>query len=276
MGLVFRARDRAKGQVVAIKALKPELGIEPRAVRCFLREARYMQRLAHPNILPVLEVPDPSGSPYLVMPYIEAGSLAMRLQTGQPLGDDLTLSLAGQIAAAIAYAHSQGIIHHDLKPGNVLVDGEGRAYLTDFGLARAMAGESTGSADPGACVGTAPYMSPAVAAGEAEDTRCDIYSFGALLYEMLTGHPPYTGETASQIVQQILARLPRRIRELKPAAEPGLVVIAEAAMARELRDRYSRMADVVTDLERAAQRLPPLGPALTNQRSERPWSSGWA
>ena len=153
-----------------------------------------------------------------------------------------------------------GVIHSDLKPGNVLVDAEERVYLSDFGLARALAGDFTPGADYTPSAGTAPYMSPAVAAGEAEYTRSDIYGLGALLYEMLTGYPPYSGENTAQILEQIRAGPPRRIRDLNGEASPGLVMIAEGAMAGALRDRYSCMADVVADLDRVARQLPPLGP----------------
>ena len=153
-----------------------------------------------------------------------------------------------------------GVIHSDLKPGNVLVDAEERVYLSDFGLARALAGDFTPGADYTPSAGTAPYMSPAVAAGEAEYTRSDIYGLGALLYEMLTGYPPYSGENTAQILEQIRAGPPRRIRDLNREASPGLVMIAEGAMTRALRDRYSCMAGVVADLDRVARQLPLLGP----------------
>jgi serine/threonine-protein kinase len=172
----------------------------------------------------------------------------------------LALGLTNQIAAALAHAHAMGVIHSDLKPGNVLVDAEDRVYLSDFGLARALASDFTPGADHMPNAGTAPYMSPAMAAGEAEYTRSDIYAFGALLYEMLTGCPPYSGENTAQILEQIRAGPPRRIRDLNREASPGLVMIAEGAMAGALRDRYSCMADVVSDLDRVARQLPPLGP----------------
>jgi serine/threonine-protein kinase len=266
MSLVYHARDRRDQRSVAIKVLRPELALEPRVVRRFLREAHGMQRLAHPNILPVLDVPESPQPPYFVMPCIEPGSLALLIKSGQPLPAALALGLTRQIAAAVAHAHAAGVIHSDLKPGNVLVDAEERVYLSDFGLARALASDFTPGADHTPSAGTAPYMSPAVASGEAEYTRSDIYALGALLYEMLTGCPPYSGKTTAQILEQIRAGPPRRIQNLNGDASPGLVMIAEGAMARALRDRYSCVADVLVDLERVARQLTPLGPHSPKSR----------
>ena len=252
MGLVLRARDARNGASVAIKMLHPGLAWDPAACQRFLREARHMQRLHHPNILPVLDVAEHPCGPYFVMPCIAEGSLSQRIQPGKPLDDRFILQVARQIASAVACAHRHGIIHHDLKPGNVLLDGRPHPFLTDFGLARTVFNETVAHLEAERRVGTAPYMSPAVAAGEMEDTRCDIYSFGALLYEMLTGSPPYRGETAEEILGKILAGPPPSIGEINPSASTGLVTVAEAAMARAIRDRYASMVDMVADLERVA------------------------
>ncbi len=219
-----------------------------------------MQRLIHPNILPVLDVPESPRPPCFVMPCIEPGSLALQLQPHQPLPASRALQLTRQVAAAVVHAHAAGVIHSDLKPGNVLVDAADHAWLCDFGLARALANDFTPGSDRMPNVGTVHYMSPALAAGEAEYTQADIYALGALLYEMLTGHPPYSGRTAQEILGQIRAGPPRRIRDLNREACPGLTLIAKGAMARAPRDRYSCMADVVSDLDRVAQQLTPLGP----------------
>jgi serine/threonine protein kinase len=245
------------GALVAIKMIKPELALEPRAVHRFLKEARHMQRLSHPKILTVLDIADGPQCPYFVMPYIERGSLANLIQNGQIMDRERTLAIARQISSAVAHAHSRGIIHRDLKPSNVLVDQETRAYLTDFGLARTMFNDSVVDVRLDHCEGTAPYLSPALAAGEAEDTRCDIYAFGAMLYEMLTGRPPYEGQTTQEILKLIRAGPPRSILDLNPDAPRELAAIANAAMARELRDRYARMSDVALDLDCIANQEPP-------------------
>ncbi len=246
--------------LVAVKVLKAELAADPRAVRYFLREARYMQQLDHPNVVKVLAVsPDPKR-PYFVIPYFEQGSLARFLSEGRCLPPPMTLRIASQIASALQEAHARGIVHRDLKPGNILVDGSGKALLTDFGLARSIFNDTLIDVRRAQREGTAPYMSPVSAAGQAEDTRSDIYSFGALLYEMLTGSPPYVGDTKEAIVAKILAGPPAPILERESTAPEALVKVCEGAMARELRFRYAQIADVVDDLDRVAKGFFPLGP----------------
>ena len=257
MGDVFLARHPITGLEVALKLLKPALVPDRQHVQRFLTEARHMYHLNHPHILRIMEVWDPPAGPYYVMPYMEHGSLAGQIRPGQPADYVFVLRVARQIAEALAYAHSKGIIHRDLKPLNVLMDGEGRAFLSDFGLVRAF-----NTHDPdldvqsSAAEGTACYMSPAVARGEAEDTRCDIYSFGAMLYELLTGCAPYAGKSSGKTLRQLLAGPPQPIFKRNPHAPSGLVKIAEWAMARELRDRYSSMADVLADLARLENEKP--------------------
>ena len=260
MGVVFLAREPAGEGRVAVKVLRPELAGHPQAVRRFLLEARHAHDMRHPNILRVLALSDRPTGPYYVMPFMPRGSLAKLIRSQQRLSRELVISIARDVAEALRYAHALGIIHRDVKPSNVLLDTEGRAYLADFGLIRTVYDNSLIDVGHPQRVGTAPYMSPAVAAGEAEDTRCDIYSFGALMYEMLTGRPPYEGRSAEQIIQQILSGPPLPIRERNPEVPDGLAKVAEWAMARELRDRYTHMGDVVADLDRLAGGREPLGP----------------
>ena len=259
MGLVLLARDPNTQQDVAIKMIKPDLVGNQQVVHRFVKEAGHLQRLRHANVMPVLEVSDRPQGPYFVMPYFERGSLARRIQPGRALEKALTLDIAPQIAEGLRYAHQRGIIHRDLKPANILLAPNDKACLADFGLARTMFNDTIVDVESEQCEGTAPYMSPAVASGDAEDTRCDIYAFGALLYEMLTGEPPYTGRTAKEIRKQILTGPPKPITALNPKADERLVAVAQGAMARELRDRYANMADILADLERIRCNQPPVG-----------------
>jgi serine/threonine protein kinase/sugar lactone lactonase YvrE len=259
MGIVLLARDSDTGRDVAIKLVKSDLVTNQNVVHRFLKEAGHLKRLRHTNVVPVQDISDRAEGPYFVMPYFEKGSLANRIKPGQPLDSESILDIAAQVAEGLSFAHRSGIIHRDLKPANILLTADGRACLADFGLARTLFNDTMVDVESRSWEGTSPYMSPAVAAGDAEDTRCDIYSFGALLYEMLTGHPPYQGRGTKEILDQIVAGPPKPITSLNPNADRGLVAVVEGCMARELRDRYADMRDVLKDLQRIKENKQPIG-----------------
>jgi serine/threonine protein kinase len=275
MGLVLSAVDSRINTKVALKLLRPELEGDSRAVAHFLKEARLMHHLDHPHILKVTEVSEAAGCHYYVMPFIAGGSLADRIHRGPPLDDATTLRVARHVATALAYAHGKGLIHRDIKPANVLLGEDHEVYLADFGLLRTLDNDSLLVLERSHCVGTVAYMAPAVAAGQAEDTRCDIYSFGAVLREMLTGRPPYQGRSSHEILRQVTTTPPEPIRTVQPKAHPGLAKIADWAMARELRDRYAQMADVVADLDRVVERREPLGPTGRSPDLAWPLKRNW-
>ena len=259
MGIVLLARDGETGGEVAIKLIRPELAANDEVTHRFLKEAGHMQKLKHKCIVPVLELPSAARCPYLVMPFFENGNLAKAIRPGKPLESDRILEIALQIAEGLQFAHQSGIIHRDLKPANILMGPGGRACLSDFGLARTVFNDTIVDVENQQVEGTAPYISPAVAMGHAEDTRCDIYAFGALLYEMLTGEPPYKGHSTREVRAMVLEGPPPSIKSLNPRANPGLVLIAEAAMERKLRDRYANMADIVSDLQLVRAQKAPAG-----------------
>lgn len=260
MGIVFLAQNTATGQEVAIKFARPEFSANEGARERFILEARHQQKLKHPAIVPVLDARETGQGAFFVMPLFPSGSLAQVLRSGKPLTRDRILQWVIPVAEALGFAHSKGIIHRDIKPGNILLDGNGSALVGDFGLARSLFNDPTLDVERENCEGTAPYMSPQVARGEAEDTRCDIYAVGALLYEMLTGVPPYKGQNNREIREQILAGPPRKIRERAPKADSDLAQIAEWAMAAEHRDRYASMNDLLADLRRVEAGKAPTGP----------------
>lgn len=260
MGIIVVARDPQRTEKVAIKFLRPELSANALVVARFRTEAHHMERLKHPGIVPVLEVLDDERSLCFVMPFMERGSVAQMLRPRKPLSPETVLPIALRIAEALAHAHVRGVLHRDLKPANLLLNRDGSACLGDFGLARTFLDDPFLDVGTGHCEGSAPYMSPAVANGEAEDTRCDIYGFGAVLYEMLAGKPPYQGATTQEVLAKIKAGPPPPIRQINPDVLPGLAAIAEGAIARELRHRYAQMRDVVKDLQRIEAGLAPLGP----------------
>jgi serine/threonine protein kinase/sugar lactone lactonase YvrE len=265
MGIVLLARNSRTGRDAAVKLIKTNLVTNQQVVHRFLKEADHLKRLRHINIVPVDEISQRTDAPYFAMPYFEQGSLASRIKPGQALPVVTIVDLAMQVAEGLSFAHRSGIIHRDLKPANILVAANDRICIADFGLARTVFNDTIVDVENRQLEGTAPYMSPAVAAGDAEDTRCDIYSFGALLYEMLTGHAPYKGFNTKEILNQVIAGPPKPIISLNPDADPRLVAVAEKAMARELRNRYADMRDIVKDLEQIKEGKQPSGFSKTKQ-----------
>lgn len=260
MGYVYLAREPLTDTQVAVKVLRQELTEHPKVTKYFMTEARHMYSMSHPNILKVLEVSESDRGPFFVMPYVRGGSLRDRLADQKPLDRGEIIPICIQVAKGLVYAHSRGLIHRDLKPDNLLIDDQEQVMITDFGLVRSFLDDSMLDVSQKSAEGTPAYMSPGVAAGQAEDTRCDIYAFGALMYEMLTGKLPYNGPSAEDILEAIRTGPPPAILKVHPDANKDLTRIAEAAMARELRDRYATMDDVLQDLERVSQQQHPIGP----------------
>ncbi|MBL7076096.1 MAG: protein kinase [Kiritimatiellae bacterium] len=259
MAEVLLGVEPITGAYVALKTLKPELARDPRVVKCFLAEARHMYELFHPHILKVLEVSGEQDGAFFVMSFMAQGSLDQKIgKNGLPPAE--TISIASQVAEGLSYAHGKGLIHRDLKPANILLDDEGRALIADFGLVRPFFNDSLVDGQTAHPVGTPAYMSPRIAEGLAEDTRADIYAFGATLYEMLAGKPPYTGHDPMRIVQAVIDGPPAPLATASPGTSAPLVAVVEWCMARELRDRYASMNDVLEDLNRLAAGQAPLGP----------------
>lgn len=260
MGIVFLARDPNRSEPVAIKLLRPHLARHPRARAHLVKESRHMQALGHPHILPVLDYGETAENAWLIMPFVEGGDLNELLARQGPLKGTALLLLARQIASALLFAHQHGIIHRDLKPANILVGPGPHLWIADFGLARSLLNDFI--LDPRSLEqeGTPYYLSPLHAQGIVEDTRTDVYSFGAVLYEMLTGVRPYHDIPRERVTAHILAGPPHPIRKLIPQAPSEWVTVTEGAMARELGERYAHMSCVMEDLERIRAAHPPRGP----------------
>jgi len=259
MAEVLLGVEPVTGAYVALKTLRPELAKDPRVVKSFLSEARHMYELSHPNILKVLEVSSEQDGAFFVMSFMAQGSLDRWIGAGGLAPEDV-IAIAVQVAEGLTYAHGKGLIHRDLKPANILLDEEGRVLIGDFGLVRPFFNDSLVDGHSAHPVGTPAYMSPRIAEGLAEDTRADIYALGAALYEMLAGRPPYTGHDPMGIVQAVIDGPPAPLATAKPGTPAPLVAVVEWCMARELRDRYASMNDVLEDLRRLAAGERPRGP----------------
>ena len=242
MSEVWLARDLELDREVAVK-LHAAHGDPAR----FVREARAAASLGHENIAAVFDFGEEDGTQYLVLEHLSGGSLEERLPPGKPLPEDDVRAIAGQLAAGLAHAHAHGIVHRDLKPSNVLFDNEGRAKLADFGIAHAR-GEAT-LTEAGTILGTAAYLSPEQAAGEQTGPPADVYSFGVILYRMLTGRLPFQGEQPLELALKHREETPAPIEELAPDAPADLAALATAALAKAAKDRPPDGGALVAALE---------------------------
>jgi serine/threonine protein kinase len=243
MSVVYRARDLRLNRPVAIKVLPPELAYDPAVRTRFTREAQTSALLSHTHIVPIYDVGEGEGIAYFVMALVTGGNLAALLthEPRQPI--DEVRRLLCEISDALAYAHLRGVIHRDIKPDNILLDGEtGRAMVTDFGIARAIE-SGTRLTVTGLAVGTPAYMSPEQAVGEREiDGRSDIYSLGVLAYQMLTGRVPFTAGNSVALLMKHVSEYPRPIAELRPETPKGLRDAIERALAKSPEDRWPMAA----------------------------------
>jgi serine/threonine-protein kinase len=248
MATVYGADDLRHGRRVAIKVLRPELVATFGAER-FLREIGIAARLTHPHIVPLLDSGTADGTLYYVAQYVSGGSLRHRLRTEGPLPVRDALRIAEEVGAGLDFAHRSGVVHRDVKPENILF-ADGHAVLTDFGIARASANRSDFRTDEGLVIGTPEYMSPEQAAGEINLTSAsDIYSLACVVYEMLTGQPPFTGGPTHSVVARHMAEVPKSARALRPEVPEGVVRALARALAKDPAERFASIGAFITALE---------------------------
>jgi len=250
MADVWLAEDQELGRRVAVKILHERYANDEQFVERFRREATHAAGLSHPNIVSIYDRGLADGSYYIVMEYIEGRTLKELVVTRGPCPVPVAISYTRQILAALRYAHKNGIIHRDIKPHNVLVDREGRIKVADFGIARAGASEMT---EAGSIVGTAQYLSPEQARGAPVDESSDLYSTGIVLYELLTGTVPFTGETPVEIAMKHLSQTPEAPSVRRPEIPRDLDLVVLRALAKEPNDRYRSAAELDRDLELVAR-----------------------
>ncbi len=260
MAAVYKAYQPSMDRYVAVKVLPSHFMQDPTFVERFEREAHTVARLEHPHILPVHDYgKTQDGTTYIVMRYVEGGTLADLLEESVLFLEE-SFRIFTQISQALAYAHAQGVIHRDLKPSNVLIDLQDQAFLTDFGLARMLEGDSelTGNM----VVGTPTYMAPEQGEGRPADTRSDIYSLGVILYEMVTGRRPFQAETPMAVMIKHLTEPLPPPRAINPALSPAVEQIIVKALVKASGERYQTVTDLIRDLQ-AAIREPVTSGTLT-------------
>jgi eukaryotic-like serine/threonine-protein kinase len=238
MATVYLAHDQRHDRPVALKVLHPDLAQSLGPER-FQREIRLAARLQHPHILTVLDSGEAAGRLWFTMPFVEGESLRDRLTRDKQLPVDAALRIATEAARALEYAHRHGVLHRDIKPENLLLTPDGSTLVADFGIARALAAEGERLTETGLAIGTPAYMSPEQAMGErALDARTDVYSLGAVLYEMLAGEPPFTGPTAQAIIARRFSGEVPRVRAVRPSVPPSVDAAVHRALAPVAADRF--------------------------------------
>ncbi|HXR43972.1 MAG TPA: protein kinase, partial [Pseudolysinimonas sp.] len=270
MADVYAGLDARLGRQVAVKLLKPALANDPSFRTRFRQEAQAAARMAHPTIVRVFDageetVREPSGQevqvPFIVMERVD-GTLLKDLIARGPVEATEAGRIVDGILTALEYSHRAGVVHRDIKPGNVMVTPSGQVKVMDFGIARAISDSSATIAQTSAILGTAQYFSPEQARGEAVDARTDLYATGVVLYELLTGRPPFRGDTAVAVAYQHVSEAPIPPNAINPAISPALNAVVMHALAKDRAERFQTASDFRRDLEIAlAGKVPDRSPA---------------
>jgi serine/threonine protein kinase len=252
MATVYKAYQASMDRNVAVKVLPRQLAESPEFAARFQQEARTIARLEHPHILPVFDYGESDGVTYFVMRYLEAGTLKDKMHEG-PLSYAEIDNLFTQLAGALGYAHSHGVIHRDLKPANALVDGQDNLFLTDFGIAKLLESASPRLTQTDAIMGTPAYISPEQARAQTVDQRSDIYSLGIILYEMVTGRVPFTADTPLAVILKHVSDPLPLPSILKPDIPEAIEKVILKALAKEPNDRYANTAEFLAAWKRALE-----------------------
>src|SRR5438067_6648457 len=247
MSSVYRARDRLLERAVALKILHEQFTRDDDYVERFRREARAVAQLAHPNIVTVIDRGEQEGRQFIVFEYVDGMNLKELMTQEGPLSPREAIELALQVARGLSFAHDQGLVHRDVKPQNVLLDGDGRAKVTDFGIAHAV--DVDGMTITGTIMGTSNYIAPEQARGQPVDEQTDVYSLGCVLYELLAGEVPFDGDNFVAVAMRHVNDPVPSVREVRPGVPPHLDWAIRCAMAKDHGERFDSMADFAAELE---------------------------
>ena len=263
MAVVYRAWDRVELREVAVKVLRSEYSADEDFIRRFNNEARAAAQMSHPNIVGMYDVGQDGDARYIVMEYVKGRTLKEVIRQSGRLKPQRAVQMTLRILAAVDHAHKSHIVHRDIKPQNILVDGEGTVKVADFGIARATNSSTQTYTDANNVLGSVHYFSPEQASGQVADEKSDLYSVGVVLYEMVTGQVPFDGETAVSVALKHVQEPPRSARILEPSVSKGLDEVILKALDKEASRRYQTAADMAGDLKRAIKS--PKGGFVTTQ-----------
>jgi serine/threonine-protein kinase len=251
MSTVYLARDETLERWIAAKVMHREISDDPAQLERFRREAKAVAGLSHPNVVSVIDAGEDAGHPYIVFEYVEGETLKQRIERHGRLPVDEAAAYAIEIGRGLAVAHTGNLVHRDVKPQNVLIDTEGRAKVTDFGIARSL--DSAGLTATGRVLGTTDYVSPEQAMGHAVDARSDIYSLGVVLFEMLTGRPPFTAETLVGVAMKHVNEDMPDVQRRRPETSSALAAVVERSTVKDPKRRFPDMPAMLRDLESALE-----------------------
>jgi predicted Ser/Thr protein kinase len=261
MSSVWQSHDRLLDRTVAIKVLHEQFATDDEYVERFRREARSVAQLSHPNIVTVIDRGEDESRQFIVFEFVDGENLKQLIRRTGPLPVRDAIQMALQMARALSFAHSRGLVHRDVKPQNVLLNDDGQAKMTDFGIARSV--DVQGVTITGTVLGTSEYISPEQARGEQVNALSDVYSLGVVLYELLTGSVPFTGENFVAVALKHVHEPPPNVLELRPDAPPRVAMAVERAMAKNPADRFQSMGELCNELEASLHDLDPASEEAT-------------
>src|SRR3954465_12837388 len=251
MSAVYLARDEALDRAVAVKVMHGEMSEQADQLERFRQEARSVAKLSHPNVVAVIDAGEDGGHPYIVFEYVEGETLKQRINREGALPPQEAIAYAIEIARGLSMAHARNMVHRDIKPQNILIDAEGRAKLTDFGISRQL--EQDGMTATGRVLGTTDYVAPEQAMGRKVDPRTDIYSLGVVLYEMLVGQVPFSADSQVGVAMKHVNEDLPDVQQRRPELSAAAALVVERATTKDPNDRYQSVGELIDDLSTALE-----------------------